>query len=88
MKPSLYWGRDKKSKNKLEIICLWNSVSPTISLSIRMISPGNLVTILYQLTKSQATSCNGFRDILITSFLSPNLQKAIPRKNAKGDNLD
>ena len=28
-----------------------------------MISPGNLLTILYELTKSEATSCNGFRDL-------------------------
>ena len=26
-----------------------------------MISPGNLLTILYELTKSEANRCNGFR---------------------------
>ena len=45
---------------------------------MRMISPGNLLTIRYQLTKSEATSCNDFRDAslfrvfyVLTKFESP-----------------
>ena len=66
---------------KLEIVFM--KQSPTMGLSIRMISPGNLLTILYQLTISEAISPNGFWDIFITSFLCLNLQRAITRKNAK-----
>ena len=46
-------------------------------------SPGNLFTILLQLTKSEATSCNSFRDILVGNFRCPNLQRALTQKNAK-----
>ena len=57
---------------------------PNISLAIRMISPSfpprKLFFILYQLTKSKATSFNSFQDILITSFRCPNLQREITRK--------
>ena len=38
---------------------------PTKRLSILMTSPGNLPTISCQLTKSEATSPNGFQDIFI-----------------------
>ena len=31
-------------------------------------APGNLLVILYQLTKFEAPSCNTFRDIMITNF--------------------
>ena len=44
-------------------------------------SPGNLLTILYQLTKSQVTSCKSFQNIFIKSFRCQNLQRAITRKN-------
>ena len=37
-----------------------NTVPRAMRLPIRMISPGYLLTILYQLTKSEATSPNGF----------------------------
>ena len=61
----------------------------TICLSKKVISSGIPLTIFYQLTESEATSCNGFRDIFITSFLYLNLhwaitgklQRAITRKN-------
>ena len=46
-------------------------------------SPGNLFTILLQVTKSEATSCNSFQDIFIGSFRCPNLQKALSKKNEK-----
>ena len=46
-------------------------------------SPGNLFTILLQLTKSKAASCNSFQDIFIGSFQCPNLQRALTQKNAK-----
>ena len=49
-------------------------------LSITMDSPGNLLTIIYQLTKSEATSFNGFRDIFIASFLCPNVQSVITQE--------
>ena len=48
-------------------------------------SPDNLFTILLQLTKSEATSCNSFQDIFIGSFRCPNLQRALTKK-IKGDN--
>ena len=40
-------------------------------------SPGNLLIILYQLTKFEAPSYNSFRDITITNLQSPNLQREI-----------
>ena len=39
-----------------------------------------LLLILYQLTKFEAPSYNSFRDILITSFQWPNLERAISQK--------
>ena len=51
-----------REKLKLEILFM-KHCAPAIYLSIRMISPGNLYTMLYQLTKSEATSCNGFQDV-------------------------
>ena len=44
-------------------------------------SPTDLLIILYQLTKFEAPSYFSFRDIMITNFQSPNLQRAIIRKN-------
>ena len=43
--------------------------------------PGGLFIIFYQMTIFEAASYNNFRDILITSFQCPNLQRAITRKN-------
>ena len=43
-------------------------------------SPIDLLIILYQLTKFDAPSCYNFRDIMITNFQSPNLQREIIRK--------
>ena len=43
-------------------------------------SPGNLLLILYQLSKFEAPSCNDFK---ISSFLCPNFQRAITRKKIK-----
>ena len=43
-------------------------------------SPIDLLIILYQLTKFEATSCNTFQDIMITNFQSPNLQREIIKK--------
>ena len=43
-------------------------------------SPIDLLIILYQLTKFKASSCYSFRDIMITNFQSPNLQREIIRK--------
>ena len=40
----------------------------------------NFLIILYQLTKFEAPSCYSFRDIMITNFQSPNLQREIIRK--------
>ena len=37
----------------------------------------NLLIVLYQLTKFDAPSCYSFRDIMITNFQSPNLQREI-----------
>ena len=44
-------------------------------------SPIDLLIIVYQLTKFEAPSCYSFRDIIITNFQSPNLQREIIRKN-------
>ena len=41
------------------------------------LSPINLLIILYQLIKFEAPSCYCFRDIMITSFQSPNLEREI-----------
>ena len=43
-------------------------------------SPIDLLIILYQLTKFEAPSCYSFRDIMITNFQSPNLQREIIQK--------
>ena len=43
-------------------------------------SPINLLIILYYLTKFEAPSYYSFRDIMITNFQSPNLQREIIRK--------
>ena len=43
-------------------------------------SPSDLFVILYQLTKFVAPSCYTFRDIIITNFQSPNLQREIIKK--------
>ena len=40
----------------------------------------DLRIILYQLTKFKASSCYSFRDIMITNFQSPDLQREIIRK--------
>ena len=40
-------------------------------------SPIDILIILYQLTKFEAPSCYSFRDIMITNFQSPNLQREI-----------
>ena len=47
------------------------------------LSPMNLLIILYQLIKFEAHSCYSFRDIMITNFQSPNLQREIIRKKIK-----
>ena len=44
-------------------------------------SPGNLLTIFYQLTKFEAPSCNIFLDFFITGFQCSNLQREITQKN-------
>ena len=43
-------------------------------------SPVDLLIIFYQLTKFEAPSCYSFRDIMITNFQCPNLQREIIRK--------
>ena len=43
-------------------------------------SPIDLLIILCQLTKFEASSCYSFRDIMITNFQSPNLEREIIRK--------
>ena len=48
-----------------------------------LFSPINILLLLYQLAKLEAPSCNTFRDIMITNFQSPNLQREIIRKKAK-----
>ena len=45
--------------------------------------PINLLIILNQLTKFEAPSCYSFRDIMITNFQSPNLQREIIQKKYK-----
>ena len=51
-----------------------------IKLLFFKFSPIDLLIILYQMTKYEAPSCNTFRDIMITNFQSPNLQREIIRK--------
>ena len=45
-----------------------------------LFSPINFLIILYQLTKFEAPSCYSLRDIMITNFQIPNLQREIIRK--------
>ena len=61
-----------KRDTKQEIVFM-KHYAPTSSLSLRRIStpslsPGNIHSNLYQLTKYEATSCNSFRDVFITNF--------------------
>ena len=53
------------------------------SITFFKFSQTNLLIILYQLTKFEAPSCYSFRDIMITNFQSPNLQREIIRKKIK-----
>ena len=46
-------------------------------------SPIDLLIILYQLIKFEAPICYSFRDVMITNFQSPNLQREIIRKKNK-----
>ena len=64
--PNLQMEIVKKKKNKKKLFSKF--------------SPSNLLIILYQLTKFEAPSCYTFRDIMITNFQSPNLQREIIRK--------
>ena len=63
--------------------CVYETLCPQPLACPPSCSPGNLFTILLQLTKSEATSFNSFRDIFIGSFRCPNLQRALIQKNAK-----
>ena len=65
--------------------CFYKTLCPQPLACPPSCSPGNLFTILLQLTKSEATSCNSFQDIFIGSFRCPNLQRALTQK-CKGDN--
>ena len=68
----------KKNRN-----CVYETLCPKPLACPPSCSPGNLFTILLQLTKSEATSFNSFRDIFVGSFRCPNLQRALIQKNAK-----
>ena len=48
--------------------------------TIFKISTGNLLFILYQLTKFEAPSCKNFCNRLVSDFQCPNLQREIARK--------
>ena len=63
--------------------CVYETLCPQPLACPSSCSPGNLFTILLQQTKSEATSCNSFRDIFIGSFRYPNLQRALTKKKAK-----
>ena len=70
---------------KLSRNCVYETLCPQPLVCIPSFSPGNLFIILFQLTKSEATSCNRIEDIFVGSFRCPNLQRAFTKKNAKGD---
>ena len=61
--------------------CVYETLCPQPFACQPSFLPGNLQIILYKPTISVATSCYSFRDIFITSFLCPNLQRAISHKN-------
>ena len=63
--------------------CVYETICPQPLACPPSCPPGNLFTILLQLTKSEATSCNSFQDIFIGSFRCPNLQRAFAQTNAK-----
>ena len=65
--------------------CVYETLCPEVLACPPSYSPGNLFTILLQLTKSEATSFNSFRDIFIGRFRCPNMQRALiqKKKNAK-----
>ena len=44
------------------------------------VPPGNLLITFYEMTMFEAPSYKYFRDILMTNFQRPNLQRAITRK--------
>ena len=81
----MYWGLSLSN----EIItrnCVYETLCPQPLACPPSCSPGNLFTILLQLTKSEATSCNSFQDIFTGSFQCPNFQRALTKK-CKGNNL-
>ena len=79
------------SYNSFQDNLIWNFPSPNMQKAIHVIKKNTIscsqiftsysLIILYQLTKFQAPSYNSFRDILVWNFQSPNLQRAIIRKN-------
>ena len=62
---------------------LQREIIPKNKITSFKFSPIDLLIILYQLTKFVAHSCNTFRDIMITNFQSPNLQREINKKKLK-----
>ena len=60
-------------------ICKGNNSKKIKSLFFKF-STIDLLIILYQQTKFEVPSCYNFRDIMITNFQSPNLQREIIRK--------
>ena len=63
--------------------CVYETLCPQPLACLSSCSPGTLITILLQLTKSEATGCNDFHDIFIGNFRYPNLQRALTQTNAK-----
>ena len=63
--------------------CVYETLCPQPLACPPSCSPGNIYTVLLQLTKSEATSCNSFQDIFIGSFRCPNCKGLLLKKNAK-----
>ena len=59
---------------------LQREIIQKIKITLFRFSAIDLLIIFYQLTKFEAPSCYSFRDIMITNFQSPNLQREIIRK--------
>ena len=75
----MYMSEQLETRN-----CVYETLCPQPLAYPPSCSPGNLFTILLQLTKSKATGCKfSFRDIFIRSFQCPNLKRALTQKNAK-----
>ena len=67
--------------SRLQIICRDDSKKKSVFFFLLLFPPGDLLIILYQVTKFETHTYSTFADITIINSQSPNLQREINRKN-------